>query len=83
MNNSENTHFSTKILPLFGDPILKKTTKDRMLNKYNMENLNANSSLNKKTNTKIIKLSNVLGLYLKGLNIYNFHLNNYINNNLY
>ncbi len=81
MNNSENTHFSTKILPLFGDPILKKTTKDRMLNKYNMENLNANSSLNKKTNTKIIKLSNVLGLYLKGLNIYNFHLNNYINNN--
>lgn len=81
MNNSENKHFSTKILPLFGDPILKKITKDRMLNKYNMENLNANSSLNKKTNTKIIKLSNVLGLYLKGLNIYNFHLNNYINNN--
>nr|YP_010284347.1 hypothetical protein MN721_mgp10 [Pleurotus pulmonarius]AWL21264.1 hypothetical protein [Pleurotus pulmonarius]QBS47735.1 hypothetical protein [Pleurotus pulmonarius]QCP68318.1 rps3 [Pleurotus pulmonarius]UKQ56000.1 hypothetical protein [Pleurotus pulmonarius] len=81
MNNSENTHFSTKILPLFGDPILKKTTKDRMLNKYNMENLNANSNLNKKTNSKIIKLSNVLGLYLKGLNIYNFHLNNYINNN--
>ena len=54
-----------------------------MLNKYNMENLNAipNSNLNKKTNTKIIKLINVLGLYLKGLNIYNFHLNNYINNN--
>ena len=84
MNNSENKNlYLTKILPLFGDPILKKTTKDRMLNKYNMENLNAipNSSLNKKTNTKIIKLSNVLGLYLKGLNIYNFHLNNYINNN--
>lgn len=84
MNNSENKNlYLTKILPLFGDPILKKTTKDRMLNKYNMENLNAipNSNLNKKTNTKIIKLSNVLGLYLKGLNIYNFHLNNYINNN--
>ena len=78
MNNSENKNlYLTKILPLFGDPILKKTTKDRMLNKYNMENLNAipNSNLNKKTNTKIIKLSNVLGLYLKGLNIYNFHLN--------
>ncbi|ODP72689.1 hypothetical protein BGC29_19570 [Acinetobacter baumannii] len=84
MNNLENKNlYLIKILFLFGDFILKKIIKDRMLNKYNIENLNVipNNNLNKKTNTKIIKLNNILGFYLKGLNIYNFYLNNYINNN--
>ena len=37
MNNSNNnTQNITKILPLFGNPVLKKTKRDRMLNKYNI-----------------------------------------------
>ena len=83
MNNSNNnTQNITKILPLFGNPVLKKTKRDRMLNKYNVNMLNSMSSKENSSNknSKLIKLSNVLGLYLKGLNLYNYHLNKYIDN---
>ena len=73
MNNSNNnTQNITKILPLFGNPVLKKTKRDRMLNKYNVNMLNSMSSKDNSSNknSKLIKLSNVLGLYLKGLKIY-------------
>ena len=83
MNNSNNnTQNITKILPLFGNPVLKKTKRDRMLNKYNVNMLNSMSSKDNSSNknSKLIKLSNVLGLYLKGLNLYNYHLNKYIDN---
>nr|YP_010335507.1 ribosomal protein S3 [Pleurotus giganteus]UNH92438.1 ribosomal protein S3 [Pleurotus giganteus] len=93
MNNSDNDIQNlTKILPLFGNPIEKKIKNDRMLNKYNVNILKAapgqlkqakrvkDNISNQQINSKIVKVSNLLGLYLKGLNIYNFHLNNYIDN---
>nr|YP_009463019.1 ribosomal protein S3 [Pleurotus citrinopileatus]AUW35262.1 ribosomal protein S3 [Pleurotus citrinopileatus] len=84
MSNSNNNNLQkfVKFLPLFGNPVLQKTKRDRMLNKYNVNMLNSVTSKdnisNPKINSKLIKLSNVLGLYLKGLNLYNYHLNKYI-----
>ena len=51
MNNSNNnTQNITKILPLFGNPVLKKTKRDRMLNKYNVNMLNSMSSKDNSSN---------------------------------
>ena len=57
-----NTKNYKKILPIFGNPVIKKDKIDALKSKYNLEIITANS--------KYRSLIEVLTIYLKNLNKY-------------
>lgn len=70
----ENNKQFKNILPLLGNPVIKKQQIDQMTNKYSIELLKPQTKLN----NKIITFNQILGFYLKALNLYKLNLNNYI-----
>jgi hypothetical protein len=79
INNINNNEYSNividnRILPLFSNPIILKQISDQEVNKINLDQINPE----KKLTYKVISFKEILELYLKGLNIYNLNLNNYL-----
>uniref|UniRef100_UPI0030FE5FCF ribosomal protein S3 n=1 Tax=Singerocybe alboinfundibuliformis TaxID=1346812 RepID=UPI0030FE5FCF len=67
-------NIDNRILPLFRTPIITKKLTDKKRNKNNLNLLN----LKKKLTYKFITLTEILKLYLKGINKYKMNLNKYL-----
>lgn len=79
-NENININIDRRILPLFSTPILLKKINEKKRNKYNYNIINPKNKLN----YKIITLKKILEIFLKGINIQNLKMKNYLekeNNN--
>src|ERR1700710_697949 len=77
INNTRNEvyiNIDKKILPLFSLPLQLKQINDQKRNKYNINTTDTKSTYN----YNIITLNQILDLYLKGITLYNYNLNNYL-----
>ena len=69
-NEHKDINIDKRILPLFSTPVILKQISDKKRNKYNFNLLNPQ----KKLTYKVISLKEILSIFLKGLNLYNFNL---------
>jgi len=78
-NDNIKINIDKKILPLFSVPVLLKNLNIKKRNKYNIINPDH------KLIYKIISFKEIIEIFLKGLNLYNYHLNEYLkkHNKLY
>uniref|UniRef100_UPI00315C73BC ribosomal protein S3 n=1 Tax=Leucopaxillus giganteus TaxID=1167592 RepID=UPI00315C73BC len=74
LNEIEVIKIDKRILPLFSSSIMVKNRSEMKRSKYNLNNLNPQ----KKLTYDIITLDQILEVILKGMNLYNFNLNNFI-----
>lgn len=90
-NINDNTNINKRILPIFITPVIKKIINDKKKSKYNLNILNPQSNLtssvlqsNSYSSNKIMTESQIIELFLKGINVYNKNLNDFISkwNNL-
>ena len=73
-----------KIIPLFNSPIELKQIKLKQINtyKFNIINPALPSDGDKTLNNKVISLNEILSIFLRGINLYNLTLNNYLKNSV-
>ena len=77
IKNDYNERFIDKrILPLFKNPIILKQLNEKKRNKYNIILNNQDQNLN----FRLITLKEILEIFLKGIYLYSYNLNNYLNN---
>jgi hypothetical protein len=79
INKTEEVQLNKQIIPLFNNPIKLKQLKLRQENKFDLSIINNTENLN-----KVINLSDILNIFLRGLNLYNLTLNKFLkkeNNN--
>ena len=67
-----------KIIPLFSNPIELKEIKLRQKSTYKFNIINPTFG-DKSLNNKVISLNEILSIFLRGINLYNLTLNNYLN----
>jgi Mitochondrial ribosomal protein (VAR1) len=94
--NYKEININKKIIPLFSSPIELKQIKLRQKNIYKFNFINPSFPFggkkgkeggvfeNKNLNNKVINLNEILSIFLRGVNLYNLTLNNYLkkeNNN--
>jgi hypothetical protein len=86
-NINENANINKRILPIFLNPVIKKIINDKKRSKYNLNILNYQSKLSSSalqsdsyssTLNKIITENKIIELFLKGINVYNNNLNDFI-----
>jgi Mitochondrial ribosomal protein (VAR1) len=84
-NNNTNININKRILPIFITPVIKKIIIDKKKSKYNLNILNPQSNLtssvlqsNSYLTNKNITESQIIELFLKGINVYNKNLNDFI-----
>nr|YP_009517150.1 ribosomal protein S3 [Asterophora parasitica]AYE93053.1 ribosomal protein S3 [Asterophora parasitica] len=73
-NEYSDIKLDTRIIPLFSSPVYLKEKSLKKRNKYNFNLLNSQ----KKLTSKVISFKEILSLFLKGFNVYNLNLNNYL-----
>lgn len=73
-NEYSDIQIDNRIIPLFSSPLYLKEKSLKKRNKYNFTLLNPQ----KKLTYKVISFREILSLFLKGFNIYNFNLNKYL-----
>jgi len=90
-NTNINENPNIKILPIFITPVIKKTISEKKRSKFNLNILNSQSNLtssalqsNTDYSNKIMTENQIIELFLKGINVYNNNLNDFISkwNNL-
>nr|YP_009517288.1 ribosomal protein S3 [Tricholomella constricta]AYE93423.1 ribosomal protein S3 [Tricholomella constricta] len=73
-NEYSDINLDNRIIPLFSSSVYLKEKSLKKRNKYNFALLNPQ----KKLTSKVISFKEILSLFLKGFNIYNFNLNKYL-----
>ena len=63
-----------RILPLFKTPVILKQLNEKKRNKYNINITNQSPNFS----FKLISLNEILSIFLKGLNLYNYNLIHYL-----
>jgi Mitochondrial ribosomal protein (VAR1) len=74
-NDYKDINLDTRMLPLFKTPVILKKLSDRKKNKYKFTIKNDNKN---NIRFKIIPFKDILNIFLKGINLYNNQLNNYL-----
>jgi hypothetical protein len=74
-NEHKDINIDTRILPLFKTPVILQKLSDKRRNKYNIKLINTQNKLS----FKLITLKEILEIFLKGINLYNYKLNKYLN----
>lgn len=76
-NEYNNIFYDKRILPLFKNPINLKKIKDQNKNNINLNIINYKKDIN----LKLISFKEIINILLKGINLYNDKLNNYLKYN--
>ena len=73
-NDYNEIFIDKRILPLFKTPIILKQLNEKKRNKYNIILKNQDQNLK----FRLITLKEILDIFLKGIYLYSYNLNNYL-----